>query len=78
MGFFTLKCHNSFQNKYNRKATHSFAPRLPFFKLQQEVWKFNDRIGFGINKVINLTSKYRFALNALRKLGTIGIRSWFT
>ena len=34
--------HNSFQNKNNRKATHSFAPRPLIFKLQQEVWKFND------------------------------------
>ena len=28
-----LKRNNSFQNKNNRKATHSFAPR-PDFKLQ--------------------------------------------
>ena len=34
--------HNSFQNKNYRKATPSFAPRLLIFKLQQEVWKFND------------------------------------
>ena len=27
MDSFTLKRHNSFQNKNNRKATHSFAPR---------------------------------------------------
>ena len=38
----TLKRHNFFQNKNNRKTTHSFAARLLIFKLQQEVWKFND------------------------------------
>ena len=38
----TLKGHNSFQNKNNRKATNSFAPRLLIFKLQQDVLKFND------------------------------------
>ena len=38
----TLKRHNFFQNKNNGKATHSFAPRPPIFKLQQEVLKFND------------------------------------
>ena len=32
----TLKRHNFFQNKSNRKATYSFAPRLLIFKLQQE------------------------------------------
>ena len=32
----TLKRHNSFQNKNNRKATHNFAPRPLIFKLQQE------------------------------------------
>ena len=37
-----LKRHNSFENKNNRKATHSFAPRPLILKLQQEVWKFND------------------------------------
>ena len=42
MNSWTLKRHNSFQNKNNRKATHSFAPRPLFFKLQQEVLKFND------------------------------------
>ena len=41
MDFLTLKCHNSFQNKNNRRATHSFAPRPQIFKLQQEVLKFN-------------------------------------
>ena len=34
---FDLKRHNTFQNKNNRKATHSFAPRSLIFKLQQEV-----------------------------------------
>ena len=38
----TLKRHNSFQNKNNWKATHSFDPSLLVFKLQQEVLKFND------------------------------------
>ena len=33
----TLKRHNSFQNKNNRKATDSYAPRPLIFKLQQEV-----------------------------------------
>ena len=32
----TLK-RNSFQNKNNRKATHSFAPIPLIFKLQQKV-----------------------------------------
>ena len=36
MDSLTLKRHNSFQNKYNRKATHTFASRLLIFKLQQE------------------------------------------
>ena len=38
----TLKRRNSFQDYNNRKSTHSFAPRLLIFKLQQEVLKFND------------------------------------
>ena len=29
MGSLTLKCHNSFQNKNNRKVAHSFASRPP-------------------------------------------------
>ena len=33
----TLKRQNSFQNKNNRKAPHSFASRILIFKLQQEV-----------------------------------------
>ena len=33
----TLKRHNSFQNKNNRKAACSFALRPMYFKLQQEV-----------------------------------------
>ena len=41
MDSLTLKRHNSCQN-YNRNATHSFAPRPLFFKLQQEVLNFND------------------------------------
>ena len=38
----TLKRHNSFQIKSNRKAIHSFAPKPLIFKLQQEVLKFSD------------------------------------
>ena len=37
MDSLTLKRDNSFQNKNNRKATHSFAPTPLIFKLQQEV-----------------------------------------
>ena len=37
MNYLTLKRHNSFQNKNNEKATHSFALRPQIFKLQQEV-----------------------------------------
>ena len=33
----TLKRHNSFQNKNNRIATHSFAPISLILKLKQEV-----------------------------------------
>ena len=36
MDSLTLK-RNSFQNKNNRKATHSFAPTPLIFKLQQKV-----------------------------------------
>ena len=42
MDYLTLKRHNSFQNKNNRKAKHSFAPRPLIFNLQQEVSTFND------------------------------------
>ena len=42
MDSLTLKRHNSFQNKNNRKAANSFAPRILIFKLQQDVLKFND------------------------------------
>ena len=38
----TLKRHNSFQNQNNKKATDSVASRPLIFKLQQEVWKFNE------------------------------------
>ena len=38
----TSKHHNSFLNKNNRIATHSFASRPLIFKLLQEVLKFND------------------------------------
>ena len=42
MDSLTLERHNSFQNKSNRKGTHTFAPRILIFKLQQEVLKLND------------------------------------
>ena len=38
----TLKRQKFFQNKNNRKATHSVACRDLAFKLQQEVSKIND------------------------------------
>ena len=38
----TLKRHNSFQNKNNKKAPHSSASRPLILKLQQDVLKFND------------------------------------
>ena len=37
MDYLTLKRDNFFQNKNNRKATHSFA--LLIFKFQQEAFK---------------------------------------
>ena len=42
MDSLNLKHHNPFQNKNDRKATYSFAPRPRVFKFQQEVLKFND------------------------------------
>ena len=42
MDSFNLNRFISFQNKSNRKATHSFASGPLIFKLQQEVRKFND------------------------------------
>ena len=42
MDSLTLKRHNSFQNKNNRKATRDFDPTPLTFKLQQKIWKFND------------------------------------
>ena len=39
MDYLTLKRDNFFQNKNNRKATHSFAPELLIFKFQQEAFK---------------------------------------
>ena len=42
MDCLTLKRHNSFQSKNNRKVTHGFAPRLLIFKLQQKVLKLKD------------------------------------
>ena len=42
MNSLILKRHNSFQNKNDRKATYSFAPRPVIFKLGQEVSKFNN------------------------------------
>ena len=42
MDSLNLKRHNSFQNSNDRKARLSPpSPRLPIFKLQQEVLKFN-------------------------------------
>ena len=38
----TWKRHNSYQNKNNRKATHSFAPKPLIFELQQEVSNVHD------------------------------------
>ena len=46
--FFKLKVcpiwlfDNYFQNKNNRKARHDFSLKPLIFKLQQEVWKFNN------------------------------------
>ena len=37
-----IKVYISFQNKNSRKTTRIFAPRPLIFKLDQEVWKFND------------------------------------
>ena len=45
MHFVTLKPHNSFKNQKYRKASHTFVPRLLFYKLQQECLKFNDFCG---------------------------------
>ena len=42
MEFLTLKRHNSFQNKSNRKITHSFATKRLVSTFQQEVLRFND------------------------------------
>ena len=42
MDFLILKLRNSFQNKNNRKATHSFVPRPLIFILQKEALEFND------------------------------------
>ena len=41
-GLFEFKRHNSFENKSNGKDTNSFVSRRLIFKLQQEVWKFNE------------------------------------
>ena len=37
MDCLTLKRHNSFENKNNRKVTHSFAPRPLILKMKEEV-----------------------------------------
>ena len=42
MDYLTLKCYNSFQNKNNGKPHIVLLSRPLIFKLQQEVWKFND------------------------------------
>ena len=51
-GLFDFKTSKFFSKyKNNGKATHSFAPRLLSFKLQQKVWKFSDTCK---NSVIHL------------------------
>ena len=42
MDSLTLKHHNFFQNKNNRKATNSFPRRTLISKLQEEVLKSHD------------------------------------
>ena len=42
--FSTLKRHNFFQNKNNRKFTNRFAPRPLIFKLQQNNKKFENSL----------------------------------
>ena len=37
MGSLTLKHHNSFENKNNRKTTQRFTPRPLIFNFQQEI-----------------------------------------
>ena len=41
MDSLTLKRHIFFQNKNNKKGTHSFAPGHLTFNFQQKVLKFN-------------------------------------
>ena len=61
MDSLTLKRHNFFQNKSNRKATYTFALKPLIFKLQQEFWKSHEiclrksspKTGLGIN-ILNL------------------------
>ena len=54
----TLKRHNSFQNKNDRKATHSFAPRPLIFKFQHKVLKFNDICVSWSSSKTNLETKF--------------------
>ena len=54
----TLKRHNFFQNKNDRKATHSFAPRPLIFKLQHKVLKFNDICVSWSSSKTNLETKF--------------------
>ena len=42
MNSLPLKRHNSFQNEYNRKTTHAFAPRPQFLYFNKMFFKFND------------------------------------
>ena len=49
MSSLTLKRYNSFQNKSNRKATHSFTPRLSM--LQQEVLKFKSHLKLTLRQI---------------------------
>ena len=57
-GLFNSNFHSSFQNKINRKATQTFAPRSLVFKLQEEVSKFNDTVWVGATQ--NLTWRQIF------------------
>ena len=49
MSSLTLKRYNSFQNKNNRKATHSFTPRP--LMLPQEVLKFKNHLKLTLRQI---------------------------
>ena len=70
-----LKRSNSFQNQNGRKATHSFIPRRPSFKLQQDVWNLMISVWVGtppktdlVTNLLNLENrsfeKVNFSLNS--------------